>query len=317
MYTMAYYIAVADYHLGMIDKVEIHASVELLADTAVITLPAAQFGRTLDVESRLHRGDPVHIWLGYRETGLHSEFVGFLQRISTDGGNIALHCEDALYAFRKDIPNEVLQNVTLDALLSHIISQAGLSFSVSCSYQWTYQKFVINNASAYDVLRKVQEECGADIYISDGTLHVHPPGELLRDTVYYDLQRNVEKTDLTYRQADDKKLCVVVKANMPDGTVREIEVGTTGGERLEIKSPSTDTASMQLRGEMELRRRCYDGYEGSLTTWLEPFIAPACAAAVHDADYTYKDGTYFVTAVTTEFSSAGGIRKVQLGFRLS
>ena len=317
MYTMAYYIAVGDYHLGMVDKVEIHASVELLADTAVITLPAAQFGQTLEVESRLHRGDPVHIWLGYREADLHSEFVGYLQRISTDGGSIRLHCEDSLYAFRKDIPNEVLQNVSLEALLSHIIQQAGLAFSVSCSYQWTYGKFVINNASAYDVLKKVQEECGADIYISDSTLHIHPPGELIHDTVYYDLQRNVEKEDLTYRQADDKKICVVVKANMPDGTVREIEVGTTGGERLEIKSPATDAASMQLRGEMELRRRCYDGYEGSVTTWLEPFVAPAWAAAVHDADYPYKDGTYFVSSVTTEFSSAGGVRKVQLGFRLS
>ncbi len=313
---MAYYIAVADYHLGMIDKVEIHASVELLADTAVITLPAAQFSRTLDVESRLHRGDPVHIWLGYRETGLHSEFVGFLQRISTDGGSIRLHCEDALYAFRKDIPNEVLQSVTVEALLQHIIAAAGLSFSVACSYQWTYSKFVINNASAYDVLKKIQEECGADIYIAGDTLHVHPPGEQILDTVYYDLQRNVEKEDLTYRQADDKKVCVVVKANMPDGTVREIEVGTTGGERLEIKCPTTDEQSMRLRGEMEVRRRCYDGYEGSVTTWLSPEVAPACAAVIHDADYPYKDGTYFVSAVTTEFSSAGGVRKVQLGFRL-
>jgi hypothetical protein len=317
MYNMTYDITIGSYRLGMVHKVEVHRSVELLADTATITLPAAQFGRTLNVEDRLQRGDQVTIRFGYVETGIRNEFQGWLQRIATDGGSITLYCEDDLFLFRRPIPNRVLQSVTLDALLRQVIADAGLSFSVQCSYQWTYSRFVISNASAYDVLRKVQEECGADIYIADSTLHIHPPGEFLGSTVYYDIQRNVERTDLIYHEAADKPLCIVVKANMPDGTVREIEVGTTGGERLEIKCPTSDIPSMQLRGEMELRRRCFDGYEGSLTTWLQPSVAPACAASIHDADYPYKDGTYFVTAVTTEFSASGGIRTVQLGFRLS
>ena len=42
MYTMQYDIQIGDYRLGMLDKVEIHKSVEQLADTAVITLPASQ-----------------------------------------------------------------------------------------------------------------------------------------------------------------------------------------------------------------------------------------------------------------------------------
>ena len=54
---MRYDIQIGGYTLGMLDKVEIHRSVELLADTAVITLPAAQYNAALDVESKLHRGD--------------------------------------------------------------------------------------------------------------------------------------------------------------------------------------------------------------------------------------------------------------------
>ncbi len=314
---MVFNITVGGYRLGMVDRVEVHRSVELLADTAVITLPAAQFNRALEVEDKLSRGDRVSVSFGYKEVGMQQEFSGYLRRVSTDGGSVKLHCEDDLFLFRRDIPDCVLLGVSLEDLLKKVIAAAGLSFSVSCSYQWTYQKFVICSATAYDVLRKVQEECGADIYLDGGALHVHPPGELLGPEVSYDIQKNVEKEDLTYRRADDKKVCVVVKANMPDGTVREVEVGSTGGERLEIKCPSSDEASMKLRGEMELRRRCYDGYEGGITTWLVPVCRPAYAATLHDADYPYKDGTYFVTAVTTEFSSAGGVRKVQLGFRLS
>lgn len=109
MYTMTYDIMVGNYRLGMLDKVEIHKSVELLADTATITLPGAEYNAALQIEDNLKRGDKVCIKFGYEETGLETEFEGWLQRISTDGGDIKLICEDDLFLFRKDIPNEVLQ----------------------------------------------------------------------------------------------------------------------------------------------------------------------------------------------------------------
>lgn len=101
MYTMQYDIQIGNYKLGMLDKVEIHKSVEQLADTAVITLPASQYNKALEVEDKLKRGDAVTIVFGYKESGMEKEFDGWLQRISTDGGNIKLHCEDDLFRFRK------------------------------------------------------------------------------------------------------------------------------------------------------------------------------------------------------------------------
>lgn len=47
---MIYDIEIGDYKLGMLDKVEIRKSVEQLSDTAVITLPAAQYNNALEVE---------------------------------------------------------------------------------------------------------------------------------------------------------------------------------------------------------------------------------------------------------------------------
>lgn len=316
MYTMQYDIQVGSYRLGMLDKVEIHKSVEQLADTAVITLPGAQYNNALQVEDKLKCGDGVTIRFGYKETGMELEFEGWLQRISTDGGNLRLHCEDALFLFRKELPNEVLKNVTLEALLKKVISGCGISVELSCSYSWTYSKFVIENATGYDVLKKVQEESGADIYLDD-KLHVHPPGEIVGKERYYDLAVNVEKEDLTYRRAEDKKVKVVVKALLPDGTVREIEAGSTGGDKIEIKCPTSDEASMKARGDLEVKRRTFDGYEGSITGWLIPMCKPADSVTLKDKDYPYKDGTYFVTSVTTEFSKEGGSRKIDLGFRLS
>ncbi len=316
MYTMQYDIQVGNYKLGMLDKVEIHKSVEQLADTAVITLPASQYNNALQEEDKLKRGDSVIIKFGYKETGMELEFEGWLQRISTDGGNLKLHCEDDLFLFRKEMPNEVLKKVTLEALLKKVISRCAVIIDLDCSYSWTYEKFVINNATGYDVLKKVQEECGADIYLDD-KLHVHPPGEKVGKERFYDLAMNVEKEDLTYRRAEDKKVKVVVKALLPDGTVREVETGSTGGEKIEVKCPTSDDASMKARGELEVKRRTFDGYEGSITGWLIPMCKPADSVTLKDKDYPYKDGTYFVTSVTTEFGKEGGSRKIDLGFRLS
>lgn len=317
MYTMTYDITIGAFRLGMLDSVSIHKSVELLADTAEITLPAAQFNIALDVESQIKRGDEVIVKIGYEESGLIEEFRGWLQRISTDGGNIKLYCEDDLFTFRKELPNEAFKKIPLSELLQKVVKGIGKDYRISCSYSWTYAKFVIQDATGYDVLKKVQEECGADIYLKDGVLHVHPPGEVVGKERLYDFTLNIEEADLTYRRAEDKKVRVVVKAIMPDGKVKEIETGSTGGEKVEVKCHASDTASMKARGEAEVRRRSFDGYDGSITTWLIPECVPGDTATLHDEDYPYKDGTYFVRSVTTDFSSAGGVRKVELGFRLS
>lgn len=314
---MRYDITIGNYMIGMLDRVEVRKSVEQLADTAVITLPSAEYNVALDVESKIKRGDGVTIRFGYEETAVKTEFKGFVQRISTDGGNIKIECEDDLFLFRKPLRNEVLKGITIKQLLEGIINQCNVELDIQCTYNWTYSKFVINNATGFDVLKKIQEECGADIFVRDSSLCVMPPGSVVGQDRYYDFAKNVEQESLTYKKAEEKKVLVVVKANMPDGTVKELEVGSTGGEKVEVKAPNGDDASMKLRGEVELMRRSFDGYEGSITGWLIPECEPGDSVTLHDGDYEYKNGTYFVTGVTTEFSREGGKRKIELGFRLS
>ena len=317
MYTLDFEVKIGEFYLGMIDSITIHKSVELLADTCEIVLPAARLNKALEVEEQIKRGDEVSVSIGYKEVGIKEEFKGYLQRISTDGGSIKLFCEDDLFQFRKDLPNEELKKISLSDLLSKVVKGIGKNYKVNCSYTWVYDKFVIRDATGYDVLKKVQEECGADIYLKDGVLHIHPPGEVVGKERFYDFAVNIEEAELSFKRAEDKKVKVVVKAIMPDGKVKEIEVGSTGGEKVEVKCHASDTASMKARGEAEVKRRTFDGYDGSITTWLIPECNPGDTASIHDGDYTYKDGTYFVRSVTTEFSEGGGKRKVELGYRLS
>lgn len=313
---MKFDIEVGEYKLGMVEKVEIIRSVEQLADSAVVTLPGAEYNIALDVEQKIHRGDRIVINLGYEEIGMVQEFVGYVQRIGSDNGAITLECEDDLFLFRKALSDRQLANVSLATLLGMVVEGVGGGFKVDCSYSWTYEKFVISSATGYDVLRKIQEESGADIYIQDKTLHVHAPGEKVGSTIYYDFSQNVQDCDLTYRRTEDRKVRVVVKALLPDGKVKEKEYGTTGGDKVTVKCASSDDASMKLRGESEHKRLTFDGYDGNIVTWLVPYIKPGDKAVLHDKDYDYKDGSYFVRAVQTEFSADGGRRTVELGYRL-
>ena len=317
MYTLDFEVKIGEFYLGMVDSITIHKSVELLADTCEIILPAARLNKALEIEEQIKRGDEVSVSIGYKEVGIKEEFKGYLQRISTDGGSIKLFCEDDLFQFRKDLPNEELKKISLSDLLSKVVKGIGKNYKIDCSYTWVYDKFVIRDATGYDVLKKVQEECGADIYLKDGVLHIHPPGEVVGKERFYDFAVNIEEAELSFKRAEDKKVKVVVKAIMPDGKVKEIEVGSTGGEKVEVKCHASDTASMKARGEAEVKRRTFDGYDGSITTWLIPECNPGDTASIHDGDYSYKDGTYFVRSVTTEFSEGGGKRKVELGYRLS
>ena len=317
MYTLDFEVKIGEFYLGMVDSITIHKSVELLADTCEIVLPAARLNKALEIEEQIKRGDEVSVSIGYKEVGIKEEFKGYVQRISTDGGSIKLFCEDDLFQFRKDLPNEELKKISLSDLLSKVVKGIGKNYKVNCSYTWVYDKFVIRDATGYDVLKKVQEECGADIYLKDGVLHIHPPGEVIGKERFYDFAVNIEEAELSFKRAEDKKVKVVVKAIMPDGKVKEIEVGSTGGEKVEVKCHASDTASMKARGEAEVKRRTFDGYDGSITTWLIPECNPGDTASIHDGDYTYKDGTYFVRSVTTDFSEGGGKRKVELGYRLS
>ena len=314
---MRYDIKVGNYKVGMLEKVEINRSVELLADTATITLPAAEYNTALDVESKIKRGDKVTITLGYEETGMVEEFAGWVQRIGTDNGAITIECEDDLFKFRIGLKDQQKTEIKLEDLLKLVVEGIGGGYKIDCSYSWTYEKFTINSATGYDVLKKVQEESGADIYIQGDTLHVHPPGQTVGKDIIYDFAQNVQSCNLNYRRADERKVQVVVKAVTPDGKVKERHYGPTGADKVEVKCATSDDASMKLRGESERKRLTFDGYDGSITTWLVPFVIPGDSANLHDADYDYKDGRYFVRAVKTEFSSSGGTREVELGFRLT
>jgi hypothetical protein len=84
-----------------------------------------------------------------------------------------------------------------------------------------------------------------------------------------------------------------------------------------LKIGSVQKADMAKIAKSELLRRSADMYEGSIDTWLVPFVQPSYSAKIFDKDYPLKDGSYYVVGVTTSISEAGAKRTVKLGIKLS
>lgn len=315
---MSWNIRIGGFRLKMVEKVSIKRSVELLSDTATITLPGTVFNKAINIEDKIKVGDDVEIKLGYNDN-LKEEFKGYLKAIKTDGGSLTLELEDDIYLFRKSVKDEEMKNASVKSILENICSQVG-GFSVSCDYDFTYDKFVINNATGYDVLKKIQDEASPNIYLKDKVLHVHPQYAEIFGEARYDFSRNIERdgTDLKYKSEDERKLLVVVEGTDETGATVSVEKGTTGGDKMTLKLPGVSSkSSLEQKAQSVLDQKVYTGYEGSFQSWLVPYVDAGYKVAITDPDYDIKNGTYYVISVETTFSKDGGVRKITLGKKIS
>lgn len=301
----------------MIESVEIVHSVELLSDTATITLPSAAFNKAFEINDKIKRGDAIKIELGYDDK-LVTEFEGFLeQEPNTDNGSLILRCEDGLFQYRKSLDNIVLKNCSVSDVLNYVNKAIG-GFTLKCDYDFKYDKFVINNATGYDVLKKIQEEAKPNIYLKGNVLHVHPQYSEIFGKANYDFSKNIETADLKYKNAEDRKYMVTVESKGPDGKMIKEEYGTTGGDKLHLNvSGITDRASLKKIATEALQSKTYTGYEGTFTGWLVPYCDAGYQVKIVDQDYEYKTGTYYVLEVKTNFAKDGGMRTVKIGKKLN
>lgn len=320
MLRMDFDITIGKYRLKMVDQVKVRHSVEQLSDTATVTLPAMVEGKALKVEDKLKPTTtdnvPVTIKLGY-DGHLETEFEGYLKAIETDNGNLTLECEDAIYLFDKKVDDVELTGITLKALLEKVVKQIDPSYKVETEFSFTWDKFVFYHATARDVLKKVQDETKANIWFRDGVLHVQPQYAQASDrTVVFDFSRNIESSNLKYRKASDKKVEVTVELTDAEGHKTEVKYGASGGKTIKRVGHGISKVEAKKIAENEYNLWCYDGYEGSFTGWLVPFVEPGDAVRLRDADYPTKEGTYYVTGTEVSFSKEGGKRTVSLGRRL-
>jgi len=315
-----FYTNSQEHILYVMQECEIICSVDNLADTAIITLPEAVLNEVIlkDIESKIGRGSEVVIKLGYNGN-LVTEFTGYVENITTNDSTLKILCEDALFLFRKTVKDIVLKPTSVAKIAQYLIAQVDPTFTLSCDYDIGYEKFTIHQATAYDVLKKLQEETAGNIYFDTATktLHIHPPYVQKDGEAKFSMYHNMQRSSLEYKRSIDKKVEITLESTDLSGKVRSVTVGTTGGDKKTIKIPNMSTADMKRVAEAALVKSTYDGYEGTFDSWLIPVVKPGYTAFIDDLDYDFKTGWYYVVAVTTSFGPSGGRRNTTLGIKLA
>lgn len=315
MYLLTWDITIGNYRVKTLKGVKITTSVLNLSDTATIEMPGQYLLSWKKVEDKIHVGDAVCIRLGY-DNDLETEFNGYLKRISRDNNSLVLECEDALYLLNKSVADKEYKQVNAKTLLTDIVSQVDRGISISCDYDFTYDKFVVFKSTALDVLKKIQEETKANIWFEDKVLHIHPVYQQQNGDVpvIYDTEVNVQSNELKWIDKSDRKVQVEVKYVSPEGSLSKKEYGVNGGEKVTKYVNSSNEADLQKAAENEYNLWNYSGFEGSFTGWLIPRAKAGGSVRLRDKER--PEGKYYVTGVEIEFGQNGAKRKVTLGRRL-
>lgn len=314
MFDITWEITVGKYKLMMLDSATIMRSVEQLSDTAEIVLPGSCFNKAIEIEKSIKRGDAVTIKAGY-DGNNETEFSGYLEAIATDDGAITLKCEDGIYNFRKPVKDKEFTKPDVKEILNYICSEIG-GYTLSCDYSFTYDKYVIRGNTGHDILKKIQEETKANIYLKENVLHVHPQYKEIFGTAKYSFQDNIEKSDLEYRSKEDRPYEVTVEGKGADGKVIRVTSGNKGGDSETIKRDGvSDIGSLTTLAEEVAKRKSYTGYSGSFTGWLVPWCDAGFKVSLTDEDYEYKDGSYYALSVQTKISKEGE-RTVKIGMKI-
>lgn len=320
------------HNLLMLVECEIIENVENLSDTATITLPESVLNQVLKVKDKIGRGSEVIIKFGY-DGNLKTEFTGFVRDITTDG-SLKILCEDALFLFRKKVPDLAIQQpkkaakkkkkgepvepekpkvlTSVKKIAEYVCQHIDPTYKVICDFDIAYEKFIIHQATGYDVLKKLQEETKANIYFNTERkeLHIRAPFTERGGYAIFCFQKNIEKSSLEYKKAIDRRFELTIESVQTDGTVKTERIGTTGGDSKTIRIGSLDAQSLKIRAQNEFEQYARDQYEGTFDSWLIPFCKPTFSGKIVDFDYPDQRGIYYIKAVTTKISEAGGVRTI-------
>lgn len=307
-------IKIGDKRFTAVNAVTVKRSIYTLGATATIKLPVTSILRQaglpatqVETAQAVKIGEKVEIHLGYNNRN-RLEFRGYVKALNLRTP-IEIECEDEFYQCRK----RNLQTggtVTLAGLLK----KCGLT--VGYAETLTLRNFAVPDKPVSSVLAKLTKNYGLSVFFDlEGKVYACRPERVTGDTVKYELRRNVINDDnLQYLNRADVKIQIKAVCFKRDGTKIEAKKGTEGGTAKTLYFYDVaDTKELATLCQRELDRQTRNGYDGSITAFLEPYAAPAMVADLTDPVYPDRSGRYYIETVETSFGQNGGRRKVEIG----
>lgn len=304
-----------------VNEIEITKSIDELGDTAVIKMPTQfkikQNGEQSYTETAIQIGDKVTITLGYQDKYSGVEFRGYVKKISPKIP-LEIHCEDAMFLLRRKNINKSWEELKLVDVLKEVVSDTPIKLSRDIQ-NINLQKWVVKDANGTQVLEKLKKDFGMYSFIDDENNLYCGLSESINigKQVSYDLNYNLIANNLEFKSLEDRKIKIKYTYIDPDNKRTTIESGDADGHVKEFyTSVVSDTGELKKMAEAELKKLKYDGFDGSVTSFLIPFSTRGMSAKIIDEDHQNREGNYFIKKVVTTFGTNGARRIVSLGNKL-
>lgn len=310
-------IRIGDKHFSAVNAVNVKRSVYSLGATATINLPVTAVLRQagmpatrVETAQTVAVGDPVEIQLGYNGHN-RLEFKGYVKTLNLCTP-LEIICEDEFWQCRR-------RNVTTSGTvtLSGLITKCGLN--IGYAEVLTLKNYAVPDKPVSAVLSDLAKRYGLSVFFDlDGKVYACRAEKVVGQRVRYELRGNVISDDtLQYLSRKNVKTEIKAVCFKKDGTRVEARKGAEGGtSRTLYFYDVEDMTELATLAQNELERESSDGYDGSITTFLEPYAAPGMVAVLTDPVYPERSGDYYISSVETTFGAGGGRRKVEIGTAL-
>ena len=333
-------ISIGRYRRVKPSMVKITKSMFEYVDKAVITIPAKArlqinnpsgspiVGDPVESSKFFEEGDKVTILLGYNGR-LEQEFDGFITRLNFTVP-LEIECEGYSYLLRKKTYNKAFKQAKLIDVLRFIVAGTPITLA-SDTPDFLIEKLLLQNHSGTEALEMIKK-------ISANTIRIFFTGNVLYaglqflkplSDVKYRLGWNVIKDgQLKLRQAKNQDVQINIVGLKKDGTTVKVTsgrikdattVGSSGtfGETKIIKTHAiTDLSTLKAMADEKYKQLSFDGYEGKITTFLQPFCSINYRAILNDLKYPERSGNYIVESVEVTYSTNGARRVLGIGAKL-
>ncbi len=315
MFRLSSDIMIGRYRITGVHEVEVRSSWDELTDTCTLKFPrrADWLGQNLasGAAPLLKRNDPVIVNLGYDDDN-RQVFQGYISKLTAEIP-VVIECQDTAYLLKQNTVTKAYKEVELSTLLKDILPSQ-VPFEAPAV---RLGQFRITNATPAKVLAYLKDNYLIKSWFRGGWLYAglaYVP-ELQRTHVLR-FERNVVDHQLEYLRKEDVRIKLKAISMKPDNEKIEIELGDDEGEQRTIYFYDVSEADLRNLAEEEIELLRYEGYRGSLTTFLAPHIQHGDVVDLRSEAYPERDGRYFVKAVTTNFGMGGGRQTIELDSKL-
>lgn len=309
-------------------KVSWKTDINSFTDTCTIELPRISYLKTIKTatadkqqpnerkEYLFKENDKVSVLLGYDGRN-EKRFEGFIKRINMSVP-VKVECEGYSYLLYDIIFNKSYANVTVKRLLNDLCS--GTEIVLSSEIPNIPLKNVrFKNATGIQVLEWLQKECKLAVYFNFNELFVGTLFGKSQATAKFQLGWNTVKEDDFKQRLVDKNVRVVIHEKDNKGEVKKTKSDAqkySNEKTIKVKAGIPADLLKQIANRLQTKSN-YNGFEGSITAFLEPTVNKGMVADIIDKQYTDRTGRYFIESVEGEFGTGGGRQKIGLGFLMT